>query len=140
MNLPFTLPFTLPAWLPDWAFLLAILPVLLYALVFLVMPFSVFGVKSRLEAIEAQLDSLHEEMRYLANKSPSPTAKMLADDQDFDTFPHFGRLKSARQAAQAATQQQPPPIPPAPLTPTPEPRLAPRLPQRPARRTEPRLD
>lgn len=140
MNLPFTLPFTLPDWLPAWAFLLAILPALLYGLVFLVMPFSVFGVKTRLEAIEAQLDSLHEEMRYLANKSSSPTAKMLADDQDFDTFLHFGRLKSARQAAQAETQQQPPTIPPAQLNPTPEPRLAHRLPQRQARRTEPRLD
>jgi len=140
MNLPFTLPFTLPDWLPAWAFLLAALPVLLYALVFLIMPFSVFGVKARLENIEAQLDSLHEEMRYLANKNASPTAKMLADDQDFDSFPHFSRLKSTRQTTQPSITPQPNPIPPPPLTPTIEPRLAPRLPQRPTRRTEPRLD
>jgi hypothetical protein len=138
MNLPFTLPFTLPDWLPAWAFLLAALPVLLYALVFLIMPFSVFGVKARLENIEAQLDSLHEEMRYLANKSASPAAKMLADDQDFDTFPHFGRLKAAQQPT--PTPQTTKPIPPPPMTPTIEPRLAPRLPQRPTRRSEPRLD
>ncbi|OYV59506.1 MAG: hypothetical protein B7Z71_07950, partial [Acidocella sp. 21-58-7] len=66
------LPFTLPDWLPAWAFLLAALPVLLYVLVFLIMPFSVFGVKARLEAIETQLDSLHDEIRYLANKTASP--------------------------------------------------------------------
>jgi len=137
MNLPFTLPFTLPDWLPAWAFLLAALPVLLYGLVFLIMPFSVFGVKARLENIEAQLDSLHEEMRYLANRTASPTAKMLADDQDFDTFPHFGRLKAAQPTQ---TTQPAKPIPPPPMTPTVEPRLAPRLPQRPTRRSEPRLD
>ncbi|HQT64597.1 MAG: hypothetical protein B7Z75_05515 [Acidocella sp. 20-57-95] len=91
------LPFTLPDWLPAWAFLLAALPVLLYVLVFLIMPFSVFGVKARLEAIETQLDSLHDEIRYLANKTASPTTKILAADDEPDTFPHFGRLKSAHQ-------------------------------------------
>jgi hypothetical protein len=64
---------------------------------------------------------------------------LLADDQDFDTIPHFGRVKAAR--AEAAPQAAPPPIPPAPLTPVIAPRdTAARLPQRPARRAEPRLD
>jgi hypothetical protein len=139
MNLPFTLPFTLPDWLPAWAFLLLALPVLLYALVFLIMPFSVFGVKARLEGLEAQLNDIHEELRYLANRSAPPARSFVADEQDFDTLPQFNRLKTAR-AAPPAPQTVPPPIPPAPLTPRAAPRDQPRLPQRPARRTEPRLD
>ncbi len=117
------MPFTLPVWLPAWAFLLAALPVLLYALVFLIMPFSVFGVKARLYAIEAQIDALHDEIRYLANKTASPATKILAADDDFENFPHFGRMKSAQQPVQP-----------------PDPRNDPRLPPRPVRRTEPRLD
>jgi len=139
MNLPFTLPFTLPDWLPAWAFLLLALPVLLYALVFLIMPFSVFGVKARLEGLEAQLNDIHEELRYLANRSAPPARSFVADDQDFDTLPQFNRLKSSRAAPPPPPQAAPPPIPPAPLTPMAT-RDHPRLPQRPARRTEPRLD
>ncbi|MDE8350158.1 MAG: hypothetical protein POG74_11890 [Acidocella sp.] len=121
------LPFTLPDWLPAWAFLLAALPVLLYALVFLIMPFSVFGVKARLDAIEAQIEALHDELRFLANKTASPAAKILAADDEYENFPHFGRMKSA----------QPAPPPPEPRN---DPRNDPRLPPRPVRRTEPRLD
>ena len=147
MNLPFTLPFTLPDWLPAWAFLLLALPVLLYALVFLIMPFSVFGVKARLEGLEAQLNDIHEELRYLANRSAPPARSFVADEQDFDTLPQFNRLKTSRGVLPAPLpvppppppQAAPPPIPPAPLTPMVT-RDQPRLPQRPARRTEPRLD
>lgn len=140
MNLPFTLPFTLPDWLPAWAFLLLALPVLLYGLVFLIMPFSVFGVKARLEGLEAQLNEIHEELRFLANRSAPPMRSFVADEQDFDTLPQFNRLKTGRTAPPPAPQAAPPPIPPAPLTPMATPREQPRLPQRPARRTEPRLD
>lgn len=53
-----TLPFTLPDWLPWWVPILFLVPALLYALAFLFMPFSVIGVKSRLEAVEARLDEI----------------------------------------------------------------------------------
>jgi hypothetical protein len=115
------------------------LPVLLYALVFLIMPFSVFGVKARLEGLEAQLNDIHEELRYLANRSAPPARSFVADEQDFDTLPQFNRLKTSRAAPPPPPQAAPPPIPPAPLTPMVT-RDQPRLPQRPARRTEPRLD
>jgi hypothetical protein len=139
MNLPFTLPFTLPDWLPAWAFLLLALPVLLYMLVFLIMPFSVFGVKARLDGLENQLNEIQEEMRYLANRSIPPSRTVITDEADFDTLPQFNRLKTSRAAA-PVQQAAPPPIPPAPMTPMVPPREPPRLPQRPARRTEPRLD
>ena len=43
---------------------------------FLMMPFSVFGLKSRLDAIEAQLDDVQQEIRSLALRLPEP-APML---------------------------------------------------------------
>ena len=53
-----SLPFALPDWVPWWLPLVLLLPALLYALAFLFMPFSVIGVKSRLEVIAARLDEL----------------------------------------------------------------------------------
>lgn len=54
---------TLPDWVPWWVPLVLLLPVLLYGLAFLFMPFSVIGLKSRLEAIEARLDEIQNELR-----------------------------------------------------------------------------
>ena len=65
-----TLPFTLPDWLPWWVPVLLLIPVLLYALAFLFMPFSVIGVKSRLEMIDARLDELQNEIRHLMLHMP----------------------------------------------------------------------
>ena len=51
--------------LPDWIGLVVLLVLGLAMLAFLAMPFSVFGVKARLEQIEAQLDEIQTEMRSL---------------------------------------------------------------------------
>ena len=60
------MPFALPDWLPWWVPLAVLVPVLLYLAVFLLMPFSVFGVKGRLDLIEARLDEIQGEIRSLA--------------------------------------------------------------------------
>jgi hypothetical protein len=60
---------TLPG-LPDWAGLVVLLVLVLVALAYLLMPFSVFGVKGRLDAIEAQLDEIQGELRTLALRMP----------------------------------------------------------------------
>ena len=65
-----TLPFALPDWLPWWVPIVLLVPALLYALAFLFMPFSVIGVKSRLEVIEARLDEIQGEIRHLALRLP----------------------------------------------------------------------
>jgi hypothetical protein len=65
-----TLPFILPDWLPWWVPIVLLVPALLYALAFLFMPFSVIGVKSRLEVIEARLDEIQGEIRHLALRLP----------------------------------------------------------------------
>ncbi len=107
-----TLPFTLPDWLPAWAFLLLALPALLYLFVFLLMPFSVFGVKARLETLENQLDAIQEELRGLSRPVSGLAPRPLADE-DYDV-PNFGLLKSG--AARNLPDPAPPRMP-APLRP-----------------------
>ena len=63
----------LPGGLPWWAALALLVPVALYGLLFLAMPFSVFGVKSRLEQMETRLDEIQEEIRGLAFRLPEPS-------------------------------------------------------------------
>ncbi len=127
------LPFTLPDWLPAWAFLLLALPALLYLFVFLLMPFSVFGVKARLETLEGQLEAIQDELRNLSARPPgaAPRGRL---DEDYDV-PNFGLMKSSR------ARDVVDPLPPAPPVESRE-RLAPVPRPAPARpkRMEPRLD
>jgi hypothetical protein len=64
------MPFALPDWVPWWVPLALLVPALLYALAFLFMPFSVLGVKTRLEVIEVRLDEIQNEIRHLALRLP----------------------------------------------------------------------
>src|SRR3954469_5777458 len=100
-----TLPFALPDWLPWWVPIVLLVPLLLYALAFLFMPFSVIGVKSRLEVIEARLDEIQGEIRHLALRLPEMGR---ASDYDEIYAPH--PTEASRRAAPVITR---PPIPPA---------------------------
>jgi len=62
-----TLPF-LPEGLPTWILGLALAIGGLYLLVLLAMPFSVFGLKGRLDAIEARLDDIQDALHALARQ------------------------------------------------------------------------
>lgn len=117
----------LPGGLPWWVTLAVLVPVALYALLFLAIPFSVFGIKSRMESIEARLDEIQEEIRNLAIRLPEP-------------------LGSTRSNIAAGNSPHLPPIEPIPSmepdlprfrTDPPNQRRQP--PSRPAR-SEPRLD
>ena len=131
-----TMPITLPDWVPWWVPLLLLLPALLYALVFLIMPFSVIGVKSRLETIEARLDELQHEIRHLALRLPA-----AAREADFEEV-YAPRPTERRPAAEPAIAR--PPIPPAAYdlpedqADTPDDRAPPPAHARPIRRSEPR--
>lgn len=59
------LPFALPDWLPWWALLLALIPAAIYLLLVLAMPFNVFGLKDRLDLLDARLDEIQAELRQL---------------------------------------------------------------------------
>jgi hypothetical protein len=60
----------LPDWVPWWVPMVLLVPALLYALAFLFMPFSVLGVKTRLEVMEARLDEIQQEIRHLVLRLP----------------------------------------------------------------------
>jgi hypothetical protein len=110
-----------PDWVPPWAQLLALIVAIMLGLAFLLMPFSVFGVKSRLEAVEARLDEIQGEIRALALRLPEPGRRASFDDEP------------ALPSVPAATRMTRPPIPPAAWAPDPPPRVTrPRL--------EPRID
>jgi hypothetical protein len=133
------LPFTLPDWLPWWAFLILAIPALLYGLAFLLMPFSVFGVKSRLDSLEAQLELIQEEIRNLSIRPAERSRGATVDDTPYDPLP--------RSRAKYQADSFVPPIPPPPSQPEfhpeqfREPMGRSRLPTRtPPRRIEPRLD
>ncbi|MCO6418018.1 hypothetical protein JYK14_17895 [Siccirubricoccus sp. KC 17139] len=67
--------------MPEWTGLLALLLLLLLGLAFLLMPFSVFGLKGRLDLIEAQLDEIQAELRSLSLRlSDAPRRSAAADD------------------------------------------------------------
>jgi hypothetical protein len=102
-----TLPFALPDWVPWWVSIVVIVPVVLFVLAFLLMPFSVFGVKGRLEAVEARLDEIQGEIRSLALRLPERATGHV----DYDLHPT--ELETRRWAEAAR-----PPIPPAPRQPT----------------------
>jgi hypothetical protein len=94
----------LPDWLPWWVPLALLVPALLWALSFLFMPFSVFGVKSRLEAIEQRLDEIQNEIRHVALRLP--TGGGSGPDYD-DVYPP--RMQEPRTDRIMSR----PPIPPA---------------------------
>lgn len=74
------LPFTLPDWVPWWVPIVLLVPALLYALAFLFMPFSVLGVKTRLEVIEAGLEELRRELRQLSLRLPAGREELDFED------------------------------------------------------------
>src|SRR5258708_6803052 len=94
----------LPDWLPWWVPLALLVPALLWALSFLFMPFSVFGVKSRLEVIEQRLEEIQNEIRHVALRLP--TGGGAGPDYD-DVYPP--RMQEPRTDRIMSR----PPIPPA---------------------------
>jgi hypothetical protein len=92
-----TLPFSVPDWLPWWAMIAILVPVLIYLLAVVVMPFNTMGVKGRLDLLEARLDEIHGEIRTLALRLP------VLDGGEVLLPPTY------REAARAI-----PPIPPSP--------------------------
>ncbi|WP_372618598.1 hypothetical protein [Falsiroseomonas sp.] len=98
---------TLPG-LPDWAGLVVLLVLLLVALAYLLMPFSVFGVKGRLDAIEAQLDEIQAELRTLALRLPEPgRGRRPPVEEDWAQPVQPPRRAEAEPPSRAA-----PPVPP----------------------------
>jgi hypothetical protein len=73
-----SLPFTLPSWLPWWVPILVLIPLVPYAVALIIMPFSVIGLKSRLDMINSRLDDIDGEIRTLALRLPEPRGDAVA--------------------------------------------------------------
>jgi hypothetical protein len=99
---------TLPG-LPDWAGLVVLGGLLLVALAYLVMPFSVFGVKGRLDAIEAQLDEIQTEIRTLALRTPEPGRARRPPVEDDWAEPPVSIRRGEPEPSPRATPPVPPP-------------------------------
>ena len=127
----------LPDWVPPWAQLAILVAALLFGLMFLLMPFAVFGVKGRLDLLEARLDEIQGEIRSLALRLPEPGLDDAPAVPSNRTSPGGGGgyAPSGRPAGPGYEDYavQRPPIPPAPQDRRPPPPGPSRA------RTEPRL-
>lgn len=146
-----TLPFAAPDWMPGWLLLALAVPVLLWFLAFLMVPFNVFGVKARLETLENELAELSEQIRVMQLRAAGnqPASPPMRATEAYDELPSFAQLKRNRPE-QLPVQEDPAPAKRPPI-PTPQPRSGfgnretmtqherHPAPPRP-RRTEPRLD
>jgi len=63
---------SLPDWAPGWLGPVLVILGALFALAFLLMPFTVFSLKSRLEQIELKLEDIHADLQALG--APDPAA------------------------------------------------------------------
>ncbi len=91
-----TLPYSLPDWVPWWVNIAILVPVVLFALAFLLMPFSVIGVKGRLESVEARLDEIQGEIRSLALRLPDPGPREMEIERPPRAWHHrLGRADAA---------------------------------------------
>jgi hypothetical protein len=97
--------FAFPDWVPWWVPMVLLVPALLYALAFLFMPFSVLGVKTRLEVIEGRLDEIQQEIRHLALRLPVGPREV-----DFEDV--YAPIQQATRREPAVNNDRPP-IPPA---------------------------
>lgn len=70
-------------WLPLWAQLLLMAAGVLMALLFLLMPFAVFGVKGRLAEIELQLEEARGDLRVIATRLATLTPETGKTDRSF---------------------------------------------------------
>jgi hypothetical protein len=99
---------TIPG-LPDWTGLVLLVLLLLVGLAYLLMPFSVFGVKGRLDAIEAQLDEIQTELRTLALRLPEPGRGRRPPVEDDWAEPVPGPRRAEPEPGLRATPPVPPP-------------------------------
>ena len=119
-----SMPFTLPDWVPWWVQLAILVAAILVAGAFVLMPFSVFGLKARLDGLDARLDEIQADLRDLALRLPDPEMRRPAawrraepDDDGYYMRPPAGAPRRDELPARRDDPPPRPPIPPAPVVP-----------------------
>lgn len=131
-----TLPFSVPDWLPWWAIIAILVPLLVWLLAFLVMPFNAFGLRGRLDLIDARLDEIQSEIRALSLRLPEQGVDGFASRPPVPPAPSPALRPRRIEPADDPVEDDPPEsFRPRPLRPRPE-----ETERRPPPRTEPRLD
>jgi hypothetical protein len=131
-------PFSFPDWMPWWMQLVLLLGGILVFLALLLMPFSVFGLKGRLDTIEVRLDEIQGEIRTLALRlpepgrrgyyeeealrAPPPAAERVAPERGPERVPERVQERVPERAPDRGTSAARPPIPPAGWSPDDAPR------------------
>ena len=90
-----TLPPILPEWVPWWVQLVLVVLFVLFGCGFLMMPFAVFGIRGRLDLLEAQLDDIHAELRMLSMRLPDAQVAQQAARQPVDPEPRIAMRDTA---------------------------------------------
>lgn len=91
---------SVPDWLPWWGQLLILVTGILILLAFAMMPFSVFGIRARLEAMEERLDDIQAEIRALSLRLPDPGRRPPAEE-----IPLAARPAADRAMDRAGTER-----------------------------------
>jgi hypothetical protein len=109
--MPLNLP--LPDWVPWWGQLVVLVVAILFGFALLMMPFSVFGLKGRLDFLEAQLDDIHAELRMLAMRLPDPARVAVREPvfEELSTRPGQERAPSPTQRPRADLEPRADPLP-----------------------------
>lgn len=115
--MPLNLP--LPDWVPWWGQLVVLILAILFGFAFMMMPFAVFGLKGRLDFLEAQLDDIHAELRMIAMRLPDP-------DRPPAREPVFEQLSTPPVQPRAPSPSRTQPLPQALPQPLPQPPPEPR--------------
>lgn len=94
-----------PEWIPWWAQLTVIVIVAIFAICFLLMPFSVFGIKGRLNYLDNQMEDIQAQLRILLKRIPDardrlefkvqPTQHGVEEQQVYTPVPSRAQEKPA---------------------------------------------
>lgn len=96
--------------LPPWVANLVFVALCVAVLAFLLMPFAVFGLKGRMEALESQMEALRDEMAAL-RAAIAQSAPLAPPPSAFETD-SLPQMTSIRRGAAAPTRAAPVPPPP----------------------------
>jgi hypothetical protein len=106
---------SLPDWAPGWLGPVLMILGALFALAFLLMPFTVFSLKSRLDQIEMKLDELHAEFQSMTVAEPrtvrAPPPAWPEPAAESDRYPVHPPIPPMVPRGAAVRPPEPPPEP-----------------------------